>query len=173
MTRAGGFCAVAVLSVTMAGIGCYESEFPIDADPQADIDEALLGVWRCLDFDAKPTESAFTITIAPAPERRYSGTLQEDGKTPVRYEAHASSVAGDVLFNVRHLPGRAKPWVFLRHRLLSPSLLQLQVLDGDVLKQQASAATLRNAVERLHRKSDTYVDLCICVRAREERRSKK
>ena len=102
----------------------------------------------------------------------YSVSFQEDGKEAARYEAYTSAVRGEMLLNVRDLSGGPKPWVFIRYTLLRPSVLQLQVLNGDALKEQASPEALRRAVERLQRKSGAFVDMNVCARARVEEGSK-
>jgi len=172
VTLSGRVRAVGALATLLLSGGCYESRFPIDATPQARIEPALLGVWRCVPHDAKPTEPPATMTVARGRERMYSVSFQEDGKEAARYEAYASAVRGEMLLNVRDLSGGPKPWVFIRYALLRPSVLQLQVLNGDALKEQASPEALRRAVERLQRKSGAFVDMNVCARARVEEGSK-
>lgn len=148
--------------------GCYESAFPIDAAPQADAEQALVGVWRCLSFDAKATERPATLTIARGAERRYAVTFQEDGSSAGSYEAYGSSIGGEVLFNVRDLSGGSRPWVFIRRTLVRPNLLNIQVLSSDALTPQDSPSALRKAVEQLRGKPGAFEDACACVRARAE-----
>lgn len=173
MTLSGGVRAVGMLSALLVSQGCYESTFPIDAAPQAAVQPALLGVWRCVLHDAKATEQPATMTVARGREGMYAVTYQEAGKEADRYEAHASVVRGETILNTRDLSGRRRPWVFMRYALLRPSVLQLQVLNGDALKEQTSPAGLRSAVERLRRKPGAYLDMCVCARARAEEGSQK
>jgi hypothetical protein len=173
VTLSGRVRAAGVLSALLVSLGCYESPFPIDAAPQAEVEPALLGVWRCVPHDAKATEHPATITVARGRERMYAVTFQEDGKEADRYEVHASVVRGETILNTRDLSGGRRPWVFMRFVLLKPSVLQLQVLNGDALQEQTSPAGLRSAVERLRGKSGAYVDVCVCARARAEEHSQK
>jgi hypothetical protein len=160
VVRAGLFAAA------VGTLGCYESTFPIDASPQADVDQALLGVWRCVADQADASENAATITVTQTADRLYAVTFQEDAKTPDHYEAHASVVGGQRLLNTRDLSGGSKPWVFMRYSLLRPSVLQLDILNGDALEEQSSPADLRRAVQGLEANDKAYVEFCTCARAR-------
>jgi len=100
MSRRGK--AVALVAVLCAG-GCYEADFPLDSAPQVAVDAALLGSWRCLSFDAGPQERPATVVVESPRERVYGLTLQEDGKGPEHYEAHASSVRIPRLLNIQEL----------------------------------------------------------------------
>ena len=166
MRRATGCLNVLAVLVFLGCSGCYESAFPIDIAPQADVEPALIGVWRCLPFEETATEPAFTLTIAWGAERRYAVTLEEDGDSTESYEAYASSIDGEVLFNVRTLEGGSKPWVFVRRTLVSSNLLHLQMLRSNALTPQDSPAALRKAVEQLRGKPNAYEDSCACVRTR-------
>jgi hypothetical protein len=165
------FGAVLALCSTFVVSACYESAFPTEGRPKSDIDRALPGTWRCLPFDQDPTEKAATITIAQDKGQIYAVTLQEDGGQVSRYEVFASSVA-DGLLNVRELAdGDKKPWMFVRATVLRPSVMQLQVLDKRAMPTGELKTTdeLRRAVERVRNKPDTFSDVCICVRARQEK----
>src|SRR5262245_3364866 len=171
MTRARRGSASLVLCSTLLVAACYESAFPTEPRPKADIDRALPGTWRCLPFDQDPTEKPATITIAPEKGQVYAVTLQEDGGEPSRYEAFASSAA-EGLMNVRELAdGDKKPWMFVRATLLRPSVMQLQVLDKKAMPdtELKTADELRRAVERARNKPGAFSDVCICVRARQEK----
>jgi hypothetical protein len=165
--------AAGVLTAVLSSVGCYVSKFPMDAQPQADADQGVVGVWRCVPHGATVTERPATITVAPAVKRVYAVTFQEDGKDASRYEAHASIVGGEKLFNIRDLSGGSEPWVFMRYALLRPSVLHLQALNGDALKEQESPSALRAAVERLQGKANAYVDFSVCARARAAEASEK
>jgi hypothetical protein len=80
----------------------------------------------------------------------------------------ASSVAGEVVFNLRDVSSGGKPWTFVRQTLVRPNLLHLQVLDEKALTAQESPAALRTTLERLHDQPNAFEDLCACVRARTE-----
>jgi hypothetical protein len=160
-----------VLCSTLLVSGCYESAFPIEPRPKSDIDRALPGTWRCLPFDQDPTAKAATVTIAQEKGQIYAVTLQEDGGDASRYEAFASSAAQG-LMNVRELAdGDKKPWMFVRATVLRPSVIQLQVLDKRAMPEAElkTAEELRRAVEHVRNKPDAFSDVCICVRARQEK----
>jgi hypothetical protein len=173
MMLSGRVRAAGMLTAMLATWGCYVSKFPMDAQPQADADQGVVGVWRCVPHDADVTERPATITVAPAGKRVYAVTFQEDGKEASHHEAYASIVGGEKLFNTRDLSGGKTPWVFMRYTLLRPSVLQLQALNGDVLKEQESPSALRAAVERLQGKANAYVDFSVCARARAQEASGK
>jgi len=164
MRRATGCLNVMVVLAVLGCAGCYESPFPIDSVPQANVEPALIGVWRCLPFDEAATKPAATLTIARGAERRYAVTLQGDGDPAESYEAYGSSIGGDVLFNLRTLKGGSNPWVFVRRTLVRSNLLHLQVLSSSALTLQDSPAALRKAVGQLREKPGAYEDLCACVR---------
>ena len=106
------------------------------------------------------------ITVGHATKGVYAVTFQEDGKTADHYEAYASVVGGQRLINTRDLSGGSKPWVFMRYAFLRPTVLQLDILNGDALEEQQSPAALRSAVERLQTNDEAYVELCTCARSR-------
>jgi hypothetical protein len=167
MRRRGS--AILMLCATLVTSACYESAFPIDGRPKSDIDRAFPGTWRCLPFDQDPTEKPSTLTIAPEKGQIYSVTLQEDGGQPSRYEVYAAAgVEG--LMNVRELAdGDKKPWMFVRATLLRPSVMQLQVLDAKAIPETKTADELRRAVDKARGRPGTFTDVCICVRARQEK----
>ena len=161
--------AVVMMCAALLASACYESSFPIETRPKSDIDRALPGTWRCVPFDQGPSENAATLTIAPNAGLVYAVTLQEDGGQLSRYEAYASSAA-EGLMNVRELAdGDKKPWLFVRATLLRPSVMQLQVLDGKGMAEQRTPEELRHAVERARGKPGAFADVCVCVRARQDK----
>jgi hypothetical protein len=138
----------------------------MDEHPQADAEPAIVGTWRCVAHGAKATERPATITIKPKADRVYAVTFQEDGDDADHYESYASVVRDEKVFNTRDVSGHRKAWVFMRYVLLRPSVLQLELLNGDVLKEQDSPAKLRAAVESLHGRPDEFIEFCVCARAR-------
>lgn len=85
--------APALLLVPLLATGCYESAIPIDARPEVELDVALLGVWRCLPFDASAGEEPATVTITRARERVYAVSFQEAGSDADLYEGYPSRLA--------------------------------------------------------------------------------
>jgi hypothetical protein len=65
MRRASGYRKVFVVLAFLGCSGCHESAFPLDIALQAEVEPALIGVWRCLPFDDTASEQASTLTIAP------------------------------------------------------------------------------------------------------------
>ena len=160
---------MAAIAAAMAA-GCYESDFPLDPAPRLEVEEALLGTWRCLPFNADADEEPATVRVKHGGERRYAITWQESGKEPERYEGFASSVRGTRFVNVRELKatGESGKWTYLKPTLLRPSVLQLQVVDSDALKGvEASPAAVRAAIERQLARPALTADFCVCVRAKE------
>jgi hypothetical protein len=157
--------AVVVLAAT--GIGCYNSEVPLDQAPQASIDRALVGAWRCLPFEAGADAEAATVTVGRETDLVYAITLQEGQKEAERYQAHASLVKGTTLLNVKDLDPRlpAKPWNLLRYSFLLPDVLHVQVVGEKLLGGVgASPVSLRQELERLSERRDLFQGLMVCVR---------
>lgn len=161
--------AVAVLGAALIP-GCYEADFPLDPAPRLEVEEAWLGTWRCLPFDADADEPPVTVSVKRAEDRRYDITWLESGKGPERYEAFASAVGGARFWNIRELKptGEKGQWAYLRPRLLRANVAQLQVVDRDALKGvEASPATVRRALERRLSSPALTMDFCVCVGAKE------
>ena len=161
--RIGVLVAVAALAS-----GCYESEFPLDADPLIDLNPALLGVWRCLPLDGDAGEPPVTLTIARSARVRVYDTIwQEPGGAPDRYDAYASVLRGTTLMNVRErtAAGPTGKWVFLRATLMRPNALHLQVVaDAAMTGVAKTADAVRAAVERERNTGAFYTDVALCAR---------
>jgi hypothetical protein len=164
--------AAAAIAIAMAP-GCYESDFPLDPAPRLEVDEAWLGTWRCLPFNADADEDPATVRVKRGAERRYDITWQETGKDPERYEGFMSSVRGVPFMNIKlkdakDNAGKDNEWLFLRPTLLRPSVLQVQIVDRDALKGvEASPRAVRRAIERKLPEAALTVDFCVCARAKE------
>ncbi len=89
MSPSRGWHAAGALSAVLACVSCYESRFPIDPQPQADGGQELVGIWRCVPIDGRPTQRPATITFVPTAGRALAVTFQEDGKEADHYEAYA------------------------------------------------------------------------------------
>jgi hypothetical protein len=158
-----------VIAIAMAG-GCYESDSPLDPAPGAEVDEALLGTWRCLPLNADANEPPATMSVTRAADRRYGVTWRETDNDPVRYEAFASSVDGQRFLNVRERKtnGPSGKWMFVRPRLLQPDVLQVQIVDAEALKGVPdSPAAVRRAIARQLSRPSLTVDFCVCARAKQ------
>jgi len=158
-----------MIAVALVG-GCYESNFPLDPAPQADVEEAWLGTWRCLPFDAGADEPPATVWVKRASDRRYDVTWQEGGGDPDRYEAFASSVEGQRFLNVqeRKTDGAGGKWVFMRPTLLRPNVLHVDIVGADALKGvEESAPAVRRAIARQLASPSLAVEFCVCARAKE------
>jgi len=154
------------LSVCLSA-GCYESAFPLDSGPQADLAAGLPGAWHCVTSDRSDRD--LTLTIVRARDRVYDVTSQEFGEEPDRYEAYASLVGGVPLVNLRDVKSSSKPWVFLRYSLLQPKVLQIQVVDDNAMKAVgATPAAVRQAIERRIKDPALFSDVCTCVRMNEK-----
>ncbi len=148
--------------------GCYESEFPLDADPLIDLNPALLGVWRCLPLDGDADEVPVSLTIARSARARvYDTTWQEPGDAPDRYDAYASVLQGTTIMNVRErtAAGAIGKWIFMRATLLRPNALYLQVVADQAMAGVAkNAAAVRATVERERNTGAFYTDVALCAR---------
>lgn len=162
---------LAVLLIT-AGLaaGCYESDVPLDPAPQGDVDAAIVGVWRCLPFEADPSEAPATVTVAhgTAP-RTFTAVWEEPGDTPDRYEGFASTVGRIAYLNTRErrADGSLSAWFFMRPTLLRPNALLLQVVDDKAMAGVAkTAAALRDALRAKQDDPALLTDGALCARAK-------
>jgi hypothetical protein len=159
--------AAALGLAVCANAACYESAAPLDPSPQADIDARLPGAWHCIGSD--PGDRDMTLTIARTRDRVYALTLQEYGQDADRYEAYASRVGSGTIVNVRDVTRSEKPWAFIRYTLLTPTVLQLQVLDDRAMKGVgASAGEVRQAIAQRMKDARSFTDACTCVRMNEK-----
>jgi hypothetical protein len=163
-----GARAVAVTAIALTG--CYESDFPLDPAPRLEVDEAWLGTWRCLPFNADADEEPATLVAKRGADRRYDIGWHEGEKPPDRYQAFASAFGEARLLNVEEMKpdGPTAKWVFVRPTLLRPDVLQLQIVNDGALKGvEKSPAAVRGAIERQLSSATLFVDFCVCVRAKE------
>jgi hypothetical protein len=160
LRRSSALAAFSFFSFVVTG--CYESEFPLDQTPQADIDSRVPGTWHCTTPNADDRD--VTLTVSPGRDRVYAVSLQEFGQSADRYEAHASSVGGVTLLNLRNLEGSDKPWSFVRYELLEPRILHVEVLDEHAVAGASSPNALREALTGRVNDSGLYDDLLTCVR---------
>lgn len=159
---------IVAAALALATAGCYESAYPLDPVPLIDLNPAVLGTWRCLPLDGASDDAPVTLTVARSSRPRlYDATWQEDGGTPDRYDAYASVLQGTTLMNVRQRDERGPTgtWTFLRHTLLRPNVLHLQVVADQAMAGVASTATaVRAAVERERNTASFYRDVAVCAR---------
>ena len=163
-----GVVLLALLVLAAFAAGCYESEFPLDAEPLIDLNPALLGTWRCLPLDGDADEPPVTLTIARgARARLYDALWQEPGGSPDRYDAYASVLHGTTVMNVRARNDRAPvgKWLFMRATLMRPNALHLQVVaDAAMAGVAKTAHAVRDAVERDRNTGAFYTDVALCAR---------
>jgi hypothetical protein len=161
--------ATALIAAAMVG-GCYESDVPLDPTPQIEVNEAWLGTWRCLPFNADADEQPATMSVQRAADRRYGVTWREGDGEPDHYEAFTSAVDGTQLVNLQERKANEAggKWVFVRPTLLQPNVLQLQIVDEKALKGvEGTPAAVRQAIARQLSASGLTVDFCVCVRAKQ------
>ena len=161
--------AAVVITAGLAA-GCYESEVPLDPAPQAEFDAGLAGAWRCLPVDGEPDELAATLTVARGQAARtFDATWDEPGSAPDRYEGFASHVDGVTYLNTRERRdgGALSAWFFVRHTLLRPNVLLIQVVDEPALAgAPKSAAGLREALRRRRDDPTLLTGGALCARVR-------
>ena len=164
---------IVVAALALGAAGCYESDYPLDPEPLLDLNPAVLGVWRCLPLDGDADEAAATLTLTRSSRARvYDAVWKEEGDTPDRYDVYASVLQGTTLMNVRERDERGPTgkWTFMRHTLLRPNVLQLQVVaDQGMTGVANTAAAVRAAVERERNTPSFYTDVAVCARAKAEK----
>lgn len=151
--------------LTLAVAACQASS-PLDAFPQLDLDESLVGTWRCIPLDADETDEAWvTVRANSAQERTYAITWREGSQTQ-EYEAFASSVADSTILNVREA-GDADGWAFVRYDFLAGNLLRIERAREEIFDGTASSSEVRAALERaLDGDDSAFEDFMVCVGAR-------
>jgi hypothetical protein len=167
---------LAALLALVAGLpACYESDKPLDAMPQVDLDAALFGAWRCVGGEpqSKAEEDGLTLTVEAAGPRTYRATSREDGdQTPEVYEAYGSRVGQGTVLNVRELDESGKPkerWWFVRYQFARPQVLLVDLADDEALKGvDPSPGSLKKALAKESREGKPFDLLLVCVRARKE-----
>lgn len=155
-------CALALVAVT----GCYESSFPLDADPQAELDPRVLGGWRCM-FAEPDAHNVFALELKSAGGKRYRATTMVAGGNLGRYDVHASLVKGTTIVNVRSLQAEPdeKPWVLLRFDLLKPNVLSVRAIrEAWMTGVPDSAAAVRRALEQANDDGEAYEDAFVCLK---------
>ena len=167
MRRSLLLSAICIFILAWLSAGCYESEFPLDSEPQADLAAGLPGAWHCVTSD--PGDRDLTLTIERTRDRVYAVTLREFGQEPDQYEAHTSMVGGVAVVNLRNLKPSSNPWVFVRYSLLQSKVLQLQVVDDKAMKGvDPSPAVVRQFIEQRMKDAALFADVCTCVRMNEK-----
>jgi hypothetical protein len=156
--------AMAVAIVAASSSACL-SPVPLDPEPKADIDHRLLGAWRCLPPEAAAGDEPADLTVARLRERVYGVEFGEAGKEPDRYEAHASTVAGRTVVNVRDVSAKDKPWDFVAYELLRPGVLVVTMVSEDAVKGlELTPAALRARIAQ----PGAFADFAVCVPRRKE-----
>jgi hypothetical protein len=146
--------------------GCYESSFPLDPEPQTEIDSRVLGGWRCM-FAEPDSQRVFAMELKSSGKGRYQATTMVAGGDLGRYQVHVSLVKGRPVVNVRSLqaePGE-KPWLLLRYDLLKPNILSVgAVRDQWLAGVPDSAAAVRKALEQASDEGEVYEDAFVCLK---------
>ncbi len=157
-----------LLVVAIGLIGCFETDFPLDATPQVNLDPGLLGTWRCLPADLHPDTEAANFVVTPATERVYAIAFQETDAEPAQYKAYLSQLQESTVLNVKDLDpsGPAKPWVYVRYSFLRPDVLEIEIASDTLLKDvERTPAAVRRALEQLRDDPELYDSYCVCLRA--------
>jgi hypothetical protein len=161
---------IAALVVAVSLGGCYESESPLDPAPQAAVDSALIGTWRCLPLEGVQYIKPATVIVKATQDRRLDVSWQEDGSEAHFYRAYGSSARVPGLLNIQPLNDRGAvgKWVFHRYSVLRPGVVQLQYASNKSLETvDKSPAALRAAIERLQGDPALFQDFVVCVRAKD------
>ena len=159
-------CTACLIIASATCAACYESSFPLDSEPQAELDSRILGGWRCM-FAEPESHSVFALELKATGNRRYQATTMVAGGDLGRYEVYASTVNGAPVVNVRSLQASPdeKPWLFLRYELLKPNLLSVRsVRETAFAGVTDSAAELRKSLEQSKDEHDTDEDAFVCLK---------
>jgi hypothetical protein len=153
-----GLRRAVVCAVFALGAGCYSASFPLDREPQAELDPALLATWSCLAVDGGDDNSAALMRVERAGERVYRAAFEAPGEEPERYELRVSLIGSEPIAG-------GKPWTLARYRLTRPHLLEVRLASEEGLKDVAAtpAAVRAALLERLDRPG-VFEDTLVCVR---------
>jgi hypothetical protein len=163
--------AAVCMAVGLFSPACF-FDHPLDAEASVRVDNAVLGTWRCLPFEAGSEDKAeaLVIVVTAPTDRRYKITFHSGDDKPEKFDAYASTVSGRPVLNLRVQDPRfpLRPWLLARYSFLRPDVVHVQVVDDTKLEgADGSSETLRRAFEKIHDRPDSYGDYCICIRGRE------
>jgi hypothetical protein len=162
---------VGIAVVAFATGGCL-SPVPIDSSPQIKVDTSFLGTWDCDDPLAEPGAGKSELAISALDAFRFLVEVREPKEEPELYEAHASSIQGMTLFNVKAAkdspPLEPLEWTFLR-ATLSGDKLHLEMPSDDKPIKAASSAALRSMLEADLKKPGYFLDLVVCERRKDKK----
>jgi hypothetical protein len=153
-----------VVLVLATSAACYEAPFPLDGEPQADLDPALLGVWACHGPHPGPG-APLTLRVARGRDRVYAVSVRESGEAPDRYEAHASLLGEAIVLNVHDLGKSAgtRVWTFARYRLSPEGRLEISLATSDGMRDvEESPAAVRAALAQAGDRPGVFEPLLLC-----------
>jgi hypothetical protein len=156
------------IGLGLSGIGCF-FDCPLDNEPKVRVDPTIVGTWRCLGFDAGPDSHPANFIVRQASERRYAIVFDEGDGEVEDYEAYASTVSGQTILNVKVPKPKAglKPWALARYSYLRPDVVLVQLVDETKLEgADRSPAVLRQTLQKVVGRSDSFGDYCVCVRVK-------
>ena len=159
---------VLMAGCALVATGCYDFASPLDAAPQLEIDQALVGGWRCL--PAEPADEdhpqALTIVFARTGERTYDidmVTPIDWSEEPVHVPAYPSRLDGSTFLNI-NTHSESKPWRLVRYSYLRPNIVLFELVNEAPIRDDGSPAALRRELIRVGESTDVYEDLFVCVR---------
>jgi hypothetical protein len=171
MTFVSSRACVAIYVAALAASGCL-SAVPLDPSPQIKVDKSFLGFWDCSDPLAEPGTGKSELTITALDEFRFLVEAREPKEEPEFYEAHASSLQGATLFNVKAAKDspvlEPHEWTFVR-ATLSGDKLRLEMPSDDTPIKAASPAALRGLLEADIKKPGYFLDLVVCERRKDKK----
>jgi hypothetical protein len=140
---------VTLLLLAPVVAACYQSPVPLGPVDQGTIDQAFVGTWTCV--DPKDAANRSTLTSRPLNTHQYAIEWRESPTHVTRYHVHASTVAGETLFNVQELdttkPGPS--FAFLRARVAADRALSMAIVEADALNGQKGEAAIRAIARRV------------------------
>jgi hypothetical protein len=171
-----------VVSVSVGLASCYDVHTPLDATPQVQVDQALLGEWRCLPMDPDPEQKAGTFVFVATGERTYDINMPEDNEggekakeetTPSDETQQAEGLKSPLVYpsildgaTVLNIRNDDRTWTLVRYSYLLPNVVRFELVTdsaGD------TPAELRETLHRAGVTSDVYEDFLLCVRVPERK----
>lgn len=109
-----------------------------------------------------PDEVTADLTVTRIRDRVFAVEFGDTGKKLDRYEAHASTVGGRSIVNVRDLSGTAgaTPWDFAEYEFLRPDVIAIGIAGDAFEEVEKTPAALRARMAQ----PGAFTDFCFCVR---------
>jgi len=135
-------CVTFLLLVFLCICGCpFESDFPLSQCSDANIDKALLGIWR---LEPETGEESGTLTIYRFNDHEYVLLAKgENEENTDLIRAFSTTINGYQFLNIQGVNGsrgEKRKWEFINYSISGKKLV-LKVVLGDIFKKKRFASS--------------------------------